>query len=121
MYTEEWKPIMMADSIDEKIEEVAQLAQNRAESSDLKLEEIVHNLTHDSYLLKHTTSDVLKELSELENTYPDAFYDKSANEHTMQYMDEDLNFDFWHDYANLFLAAGLEWAVLKELQAAESS
>jgi len=29
-----------------------------------------------------------------------------------------LDFEFWHDYLYMFLAAGLEWAILQEIEAA---
>jgi len=116
MYSDEWKPVMTADSMDEKISEFAALAQQRAEDQDTSIEDSVHNLTHESYLMKHTTGDVLKELRELEELYPDAFYNGAANEHLMDYLADPPEFDFWYDYVYLALAAGLEWAVLQEIE-----
>lgn len=120
MYNDEWEPVMTADSMEEKVEEFAHLAQTRAEQNDKPVEDVVHDLTHESYLLKHTTGDVLSELQDLEATYPDAFYNGEANDHILTYLDGDQNFDFWYDFAYLSLAAGLEWAVLEELEATAS-
>lgn len=107
---------MTADSIEEKVREFAQLAQKQASEKDKSVDEVVHSLTHDSYLMKHTTSDVLQELQELDNAYPEAFYDGAANEHLMKYAEQDMNPEFWHDSLYMFLAAGLEWAVLEQLK-----
>lgn len=115
MYNDEWKSVMTADSMEEKIREFATLAQRRADEQDKDVEEVVHDLTHESYLLKHTTSDVIKELHDLEETYPNEFYDGAANEYLMKSVDRDVDFEFWSDYVSLFLAAGLEWAILTEL------
>lgn len=38
----------------------------------------------------------------------------------MTYLDDDPALEFWSDYAAISLAAGLEWAVLQEIQAAET-
>lgn len=116
MYNEEWEPVMTADSMEEKVEEFAKLAQSRADEKDKAIEDVVHNLTHQSYLMKHTTSDVLRELQELNETYPDAFYNGAANDHLMEYAEQDVNFEFWYDHLNMFLAAGLEWAILEEVE-----
>ena len=116
MYTDKWEPVMTADSIEEKVREFAQLAQKQASEKDKSVDEVVHSLTHDSYLMKHTTSDVLQELQELDNAYPEAFYDGAANEHLMKYAEQDMNPEFWHDSLYMFLAAGLEWAVLEQLK-----
>lgn len=116
MYTDEWEPVMTADSMDERITEFAKLAQKKADQQDKSIEDVVHSMTHESYLMKHTTGDVLKELRELEETFPEAFYDGAANNHIMEYVDGNLDFDFWQDYPYLFLAAGLEWAVLQEVE-----
>jgi hypothetical protein len=48
--------------------------------------------------------------------YPDAFYNGAANEHLMEYAEQDVNFEFWYDYLYMFLASGLEWAVLEEVK-----
>ena len=81
--------------IDEKkIREFARLAQNWADEQEKNIDDVVHSLTHDSYLMKHTTSNVLRELQELDDAYPDAFYDRAANEHLMEYAEQDVNFDF---------------------------
>lgn len=116
MYNEEWEAVMTASSMQEKIQEFALLAQKRAEEQERDVEEVVHDLTHESYLLKHTTKDVLIELQQLEETYPEAFYAGAANDHLMEYVDNDVKFDFWSDYVFLFLSAGLEWAILEELE-----
>lgn len=118
MYNDEWEPVMTADSMEEKVREFARLAQNRADEQGKDVDDVVHNMTHDSYLMKHTTGDVLRELQELDDAYPDAFYNGSANEHLMEYAEQDVNFEFWHDYLHMFLAAGLEWAVLREIETA---
>jgi len=34
----------------------------------------------------------------------------------MEYAEQDVNFDFWYDYLHMFLATGLEWAVLEEVK-----
>jgi hypothetical protein len=115
MYTDEWEPVMTADSMDEKIEEFASLAKQRAEQQDKPVEEVIHQLTHESYLTKHTTADVLRELEELQNLYQDEFYNGSANDHVMNYLEDSSDFDFWYDYVYLSLAAGLEWAVLNRI------
>lgn len=107
---------MKADSIEERIQELAALAQRRSEDQDEPLQEVIHNMTHDSYLLKHSTSDVLQELNELQQMYPEEFYNGEANHHIMSYIEEDTGFEFWYDYSYLALAAGLEWAILRELE-----
>lgn len=107
---------MTADTIEEKIEEFAALAKKKAETEKKSVEEIVHSLTHEAYLMKHTTGDILKELQELEEAYTDEFYNGDANDHIMQYLEEGQDFEFWYDYSALSLAAGLEWAVLEELK-----
>jgi len=53
---------MTAELIEEKIREFARLAQKRADEQEKDIDDVVHNLTHDSYLMKHTTSNVLREL-----------------------------------------------------------
>lgn len=118
MYNDAREPVMAAYSMEEKVGEFARLAQKRVDEQDKDIDNVVHNLTHDSYLMKHTTSHVLRELQELDNTYPYAFYNGSANEHLMEYAEQDVTFEFWHDYLYMFLAAGLEWAVLREIEAA---
>lgn len=116
MYSEEWEPVMRADSIEQKVGSFAELAQKRANERDKPVEEVVQKLTQEEYMMKHTTSDVLSELIELEEAYPEEFYNGDANRHLMQYMSDDLNFEFWYDYLYLALGAGLEWAVLNELE-----
>ncbi|MEE6209304.1 hypothetical protein U3A55_03890 [Salarchaeum sp. III] len=116
MYNDEWEPVMTADSIEQKVEEFAALAKKKAETEGKSVEDLVHSLTHESYLMKHTTSDILKELQELEETYTDEFYNGEANDHIIQYLEEEQDFEFWYDYTALSLAAGLEWAVLNELK-----
>jgi len=118
MYDEDWEPIMTADSMEEKVQEFARLAQRRAEGEDKHLKDVVYEMTHDSYMRKHTTEDVLRELRELNDTYPNAFYNGTANNHLIGYTDEDLDFEFWYDYLYMFLAAGLEWAILQKIEAA---
>jgi hypothetical protein len=119
MNTDEWESVRSAGSINEKIVELTELAQAQT-SDDESFEDTVHRLIHGEYLLKHTTSDVLRELRELEQEYPDEFYDGEANNHILKYIDSDQNPDFWHEYPYLFLAAGLEWAVLNEVETVAS-
>jgi len=107
---------MTADSMEEKVEEFATLAKKKSENEDKSVEDVVHSLTHESYLMKHTTSDILKELQELEKAFTDEFYNGAANNHIMQYLEGEQNFEFWYDYTALSLAAGLEWAILEELK-----
>ena len=116
MYTKEWEPVMTADLMEVRVEKFAALARERAEERDKSIEDVVHELTHDSYLMKHTTGDVLEELRELQDLYPDAFYNGSANNHIMEYLEDPPAFDFWYDHAYLALAAGLEWAILEQLE-----
>jgi len=116
MYTDEWEPVMTADSMEERVQAFAALAREQAEEQDKSVEDVVHKLTHDSYLMKHTTGDVLKELRELQELYSDAFYNGEANDHIMEYLEDSPDFDFWYDHAYLSLAAGLEWAVLEEIE-----
>ncbi|WP_058825754.1 hypothetical protein [Haloferax sp. Q22] len=116
MYNEEWEPVMTADSMEEKVEEFAALAKEKAETEEKSVEDVVHSLTHEAYLMKHTTGDILKELQELEEAYTDEFYNGAANDHIMQYLEDGQDFEFWYDYSALSLAAGLEWAVLEELK-----
>lgn len=116
MYTDEWEPVMTADSMEERIQEFAALARKRANERDRSIDDVVHEMTHDSYLMKHTTGDVLNELGELQELYPDAFYNGDANAHLMGYLEDPPDFEFWHDYVYLALAAGLEWAVLGQVR-----
>lgn len=116
MYTDEWEPVMTADSMEEKISEFAALARDRSEKKDKPIEDVVHKLTHDSYLMKHTVGDVLKELRELQELYQDEFYNGETNSHIMEYLEDKPSFDFWYDYVYISLAAGMEWAVLEELE-----
>lgn len=51
-------------------------------------------MTHEFYLMKHTTGDVLKELGELQELHPDAFYNGEANNHLMDYLADPPEFDF---------------------------
>lgn len=76
---------MTADSMEEKIRAFAQLARNRADQRDEDIENVVYNLIHNVYLTKHTTSDVLTELQELQDTNQKAFYNGEANDHLMTY------------------------------------
>lgn len=115
MYTDEWEPVMTASSMEGRIQAFAALARERAEE-DKSVEDIVHKMTHDSYLMKHTTGDVLKELRELQEVYPDAFYNGEANDQIMEYLEDPPEFEFWYDHVYLSLAAGLEWAVLEEIE-----
>lgn len=116
MYTDEWEPVMTAETMEEKISEFAALAQARTEDKEKPVEDVVHKLTHDSYLMKHTVADVLTELQELQALYQDEFYNGDANSHIMDYVEDSLSFDFWYDYVYLSLAAGMEWAVLQEVE-----
>lgn len=120
MYTEEWEPVMTADSMEERIQEFATLARNRADERERSIDDVVHEMTHESYLMKHTTGDVLNELGELQDLYPDAFYNGDANAHIMGYLEDSSNFEFWYDYVYLALAAGLEWAVLEQIRESEA-
>ncbi|MDS0474342.1 hypothetical protein [Natrinema sp. 1APR25-10V2] len=118
MYNEEWEPAMTADSMDERIEELAQLARTRAEKKEKPIDDVVHEMTHDAYLMKHTTGDVLSELDDLQALYPEEFYNGGdANNHIMSYLDEAEGYEFWADYIYLSLGAGLEWAILDRLDA----
>ena len=116
MYTDDWEPVMTADSMDERIQEFAALARDRADKNDRLIKDVVHEMTHESYLMKHTTEDVLKELNELQQLYPDAFYNGDANDHLMEYLENPPDFEFWYDYVYLALAAGLEWAVIERIR-----
>lgn len=115
MYTDEWEPVMTADSMKEQVQEFAAIARDRAGERDRSIEDVIHDMTHESYLMKHTTEDVLKELGELQELYPDAFYNGDANDHLMEYLEDPPDFEFWHDYLYLALAASLEWAVLRQI------
>jgi len=42
---------MTADSMEERIEEFARLARSRSEQKDKPVKDVVHDLTHESYLL----------------------------------------------------------------------
>ena len=106
---------MTAESMKERITEFARLAQNRASAREGPVEDVVHSTIYEKYLMKHTTSDVLGELRELEALYADAFYDGRANEHILNVLNGAQDADFWYDYIYLALAAGLEWAVLEEI------
>ena len=123
MYNDEWRPVMEADSMEEQVAAMAALARKQAENRDRDVEDVVCNMTHESYLLKHTTGDVLRELAELEGAYPDAFYDGAANDHIMKHYADmgERKIEFWHEYAYTALAAGLEWAILNELKTASQS
>ncbi|WP_122090404.1 hypothetical protein [Halalkalicoccus subterraneus] len=107
---------MNAESMEKKITAFADLAQKRAGGQDENVESVVRSLTHESYLLKHNTKDVLNELQQLVETYPDEFYDGDANDHVMQHISEMGSVDFWYAYPGAALAAGLEWAILEELR-----
>lgn len=120
MYEDEWEPVMMADSMVERITAFAELADERADSGE-NIEDVVRSLTHESYLMKHTTTDILSELEQLVDLYPDEFYDGEANEHIVQHINEMGDVEFWHDYPAAALAAGLEWAILEELQTHQES
>jgi hypothetical protein len=116
MYSDEWEPVMTADSMEERVQEFAILAQNRAEEKGRPVQDVVHDMTHESYLTKHTTGDVLKELNELQELHPDAFYNGEANDHLMKYLENPPRIEFWYDYVYLALAAGLEWAILELIE-----
>ena len=102
--------------MEEQIQEFAALAQKRADKRNRSIEDVIHNMTHESYLMKHTTKDVLKELIKLQELYPDAFYNGEANDHLMTYLENPSHFEFWYDYVYLALAAGLEWAILEQVR-----
>jgi gamma-glutamyltranspeptidase len=121
MYSNEWEPVMTAETVEDKIKAFSQLAQDRADQRDQNIKNVVHQLTHNDYLMKHTSSDVLSELQDLEEEYPDAFYNGEANEHIMQYFENDQDFEFWYDHVYLALAAGLEWAILDQLQESQTA
>jgi gas vesicle protein len=114
MYQDEWEPVMTAESMKEKIEALAELAKDRTEDGE-SVEETVRSLTHETYLLKHTTTDVLRELQELVELYQDEFYDGDANKHVMEHINDMGEVEFWYDYPGAALAAGLEWATLEAL------
>jgi hypothetical protein len=114
MYQDEWEPVMTAESMEKKIAAFAELAKERTEEGE-RIENTVRSLTHENYLLKHTTSDVLRELQELVELYSDEFYDGEVNEHVMEHIDGMGDVEFWYDYPSAALAAGLEWAILEEL------
>jgi hypothetical protein len=114
MYQDEWEPIMTADSMEEKIAAFVDLTEERTKEGE-EVEETVRSLTHETYLLKHTTTDVLRELQELVELYPEEFHDGEANEHVMEHINEMGEAEFWYDYPGAALAAGLEWAILEEL------
>ena len=120
MYEDEWEPVMTAESIEEKVTAFAELVEKRTDEGE-SIEETVQSLTHETYLLKHTTTDILRELQELVELYPDAFYDGDANEHVMEHINQMGEVEFWYDYSGAALAAGLEWAVLKELGASRKT
>ena len=116
MYSDEWEPAMTADTMEEHIDELAAIARERADEREQTVEAVVHDMMHGSYLLKHTTGDVLRELDRLQKLYPDAFYDGEANEYLVSRLDDAPDFEYWHDYVNLALTAGLEWAILQNLK-----
>jgi len=116
MYNDKWESVMTTDLIELKVEEFAALAKKKAKTEEKSVEDLVHSLTHEFYLMKHTTSDILKELQELEETYADEFYNGEANDHIIQYLEGEQNFEFWYDYTTLSLAARLKWTVLNELK-----
>lgn len=120
MYQDEWESVMTAGSMEEKIAALAELAKKRTEDGE-KIENTVRSLTHENYLLKHTTSDVLRELQELEELYTDEFYDGEANAHVMEHIEGMGEVEFWYDYPSAALAAGLEWAILEELNTAQKT
>lgn len=107
---------MTAGTVEERVKAFAELAR---ETADGDIEATVHELTHEKYLLKHTTSDILTELNQLQEAYSEEFYDGDANTHIMTYLNNDPDLEFWSDCAAISLAAGLEWAVLREIQTGE--
>lgn len=115
MYSEEWEAAMTVDSMEERIHELAALAQRRAERQDDSIQDVVNSMTHAAYLQKHTTGDVLRELDELQELHPEEFYNGEANAHIVAYLGDASDFEFWYDYAYLALAAGLEWAILEQV------
>ncbi len=116
MYSDEWEAVMTAEDMEKRIEEMAVLAESRAEEDGEPVREVVHDMTHESYLLKHTTADVIRELDRLQELYSDEFYDGDANAFVTSELNDVDEFEYWHDYVYLALAAGLEWAVIKELE-----
>ena len=56
---------MTDDSVKEQVQEFAAIAGDRADERGGSIEEVIHDMTYESYLMKHTTEDVLKELGEL--------------------------------------------------------
>jgi hypothetical protein len=105
MYNDEWEPVATAGLIEGGVEEFAALAKKKAETEQKPLGDIVYSLTHEIYMMKHTTGDVLEEV-----------YKRAANDHLMQYLKDEKDLEFWYDYTALSLAAGLEWAVINELE-----
>jgi hypothetical protein len=59
--------------MEERIEVFAAFAREQAEEQDKLMEDFVHEMIHESYLMKYTTGDMLRDLGELEEVYPDAF------------------------------------------------
>jgi hypothetical protein len=55
IYTDESEPMMTADSMEKRIEVFAAFARERAEEQDQSIDDAVHEMTHESYLMKHTT------------------------------------------------------------------
>lgn len=53
--------------------------------------------------------------------YQEAFYNGDANDHLIEYAKQETDFDFWYDDLYMFLAVGLEWVVLHELQESATS
>lgn len=115
MYSDEWRAAMTADSIEDKVEELAKIAESRANERGESIENVVHSMMHESYLMKHTTGDVLSELNELQDSYSEEFYRGEANEWVTDALNSASRFDEWSDFAYIALAAGFEWAVLEEL------
>lgn len=100
--------------MEEKIAAFADVAEERTEDEG-SVEDTVRSLTHETHLLKHTTTDILREFQELVELYSDEFYDGEANDHVMDHIDDMGDVEFWYDYPSAALAAGLEWAILEEL------
>ena len=122
MYNEEWKPVMEDDSTEEWVAAMAALARERAETHDRDVEDVARNITHELYLMKRTTGDILNSRNSrgvsrrllrwrCQRSYHGALHRHGGKRKT----------EFWHEYAYAALAAGLEWAILNELETASQS
>jgi hypothetical protein len=107
---------LSAETIEDKIEELAEVVRSHEDQTDGSTEDIVRKLTHREYLKNRTVENTLHELSELQLTYADEFNeaDGRANKFILSKIN-DSEPQYWYDYPESFLALGLEWAVLNKL------